>query len=98
MDIDFKIILDNIPSPVIVATPEKDDSGKVIDFEISYVNEEVKKAVGYIIKDCRKWSDFEHEITSDVPWFKMALDAIADREYPEAKYFLHQQRNGTKLT
>lgn len=97
MDIDFKIILDNIPSPVIVATPEKDDSGKVIDFEISYVNEEVKKAVGYIIKDCRKWSDFENEITSDVPWFKMALDAIADREYPEAKYFSPSTKKWYKI-
>ena len=97
MDIDFKIILDNIPSPVIVATPEKDDSGKVIDFEISYVNEEVKKAVGYIIKDCRKWSDFEHEITSDVPWFKMALDAIADREYPEARYFSPSTKKWYKI-
>ncbi len=97
MDIDFKIILDNIPSPVIVATPEKDDSSKVIDFEISYVNEEVKKAVGYIIKDCRKWSDFENEITSDVPWFKMALDAIADREYPEAKYFSPSTKKWYKI-
>lgn len=97
MDIDFKIILDNIPSPVIVATPEKDDLGKVIDFEISYVNEEVKKAVGYIIKDCRKWSDFENEITSDVPWFKMALDAIADREYPEARYFSPSTKKWYKI-
>lgn len=97
MDIDFKIILDNIPSPVIVATPEKDDSGKVIDFEISYVNEEVKKAVGYIIKDCRKWSDFENEITSDVPWFKMALDAIAERDYPEAKYFSPSTKKWYKI-
>lgn len=97
MDIDFKIILDNIPSPVIVATPEKDDSGKVIDFEISYVNEEVKKAVGYIIKGCRKWSDFENEITSDVPWFKMALDAMADREYPEARYFSPSTKKWYKI-
>lgn len=97
MDIDFKIILDNIPSPVIVATPEKDDSGKVIDFEISYVNEEVKKAVGYIIKDCQKWSEFENEITSDVPWFKMALDAIADRDYPEAKYFSPSTKKWYKI-
>lgn len=97
MDINFKIILDNIPSPVIVATPEKDDSGKVIDFEISYVNEEVKKAVGYIIKDCRKWSDFENEITSDVPWFKMALDAMAERDYPEAKYFSPSTKKWYKI-
>ena len=97
MDIDFKIILDNIPSPVIVATPEKDDSGKVIDFEISYVNEEVKKAVGYIIKGCRKWSDFENEITSDVPWFKMALDAMSDREYPEARYFSPSTKKWYKI-
>lgn len=97
MDIDSKIILDNIPSPVIVATPEKDDSGKVIDFEISYVNEEVKKAVGYIIKDCRKWSDFENEITSDVPWLKMALDAMADREYPEARYFSPSTKKWYKI-
>ncbi|MDY5918193.1 MAG: bifunctional diguanylate cyclase/phosphodiesterase [Treponema sp.] len=97
MDIDFKIILDNIPSPVIVATPEKDDSSKVIDFEISYVNEEVKKAVGYIIKDCRKWSDFENEITSDVPWFKMALDAMAERDYPEARYFSPSTKKWYKI-
>ena len=97
MDINFKIILDNIPTPVIVSTPIKEDSGKVSDFEISYVNEEVKKAIGYIIKDCRKWSEFENEITSDVPWFKMALDAMAERDYPEARYFSPSTKKWYKI-
>ncbi len=87
MDIKHSLVLENINSPILVGIPIKDETGRIVDFDIAYTNEELKKAVGFIIKDRSKWSDFEADITSDVPWFKMAIDAIAGRFYPDARYF-----------
>lgn len=87
MDLDLSLVLENITSPVIVATPVKDEAGRIVDFDILYTNEAVKCAVGFIIKQYKRWSDFEASITSDVPWYKMALDAIAGRQGEEARYF-----------
>lgn len=97
MDLDFKLILDNIPSPALVASPIKNDADKIIDFEILYVNEEIKKAVGFIIKQHKKWSEFEDDIISDVPWFKMALDAMAGRDYPDSRYFSPSTQSWYKI-
>ncbi len=87
MDFNHSLVLDNITSPILVGTPIKDETGRIVDFDIIYTNEELKKAVGFVLKGQTLWSDFESDITSDVPWFKMALDAIAGRFYPDARYF-----------
>ncbi|BDC93008.1 bifunctional diguanylate cyclase/phosphodiesterase [Treponema bryantii] len=87
MSVNLSVVLDNIAAPVIVGTPIKDNTGKIIDFDIVYTNEEVKKAAGFIMQNKPKWSDFSMNITSDIPWFKMALDAIAGRFYDDIKYF-----------
>lgn len=87
MSINLEAILDNIASPIVVATPIKDESGKITDFDIIYTNEELKKAASYVIQNKPKWFDFQENITSDIPWFKMALDAIAGRFYDDVKYY-----------
>ncbi len=87
MGINLSSVLDNIAAPIVAATPVKDNSGKIIDFDILYTNEELKKAAGFVIQNKPKWSDFSMNITSDIPWFKMALDAIAGRFYDDVKYF-----------
>ena len=87
MSLNLSSILDNLAAPVLVATPIKDFSGKIIDFDIIYTNEELKEAAGFVIQNKPKWSDFSMNITSDIPWFKMALDAIAGRFYDDVKYF-----------
>lgn len=87
MSLNLLSILDNISAPIVVATPIKDLSGKIIDFDIIYTNEELKQAAGFVIQNKPKWSDFSMNITSDIPWFKMALDAIAGRFYDDVKYF-----------
>ncbi len=86
MSLNLLSILDNISAPIVVATPIKDLSGKIIDFDIIYTNEELKQAAGFVIQNKPKWSDFSMNITSDIPWFKMALDAIAGRFYDDVKY------------
>jgi len=97
MSINLQAILDNIASPVIAATPVKNRSGKIIDFEIIFTNEELKKAVGFVIQNKPKWSDFSDNITSDIPWFKMALDAIAGRFYDDVKYFSPSTQSWYKI-
>ena len=87
MDVNLLSVLNNIAAPVVVATPIKDTSGKITDFDIIYTNEELKKAASHVIQNKPKWSDFSMNITSDIPWFKMALDAIAGRFYDDVKYF-----------
>jgi diguanylate cyclase (GGDEF)-like protein len=87
MGINFSSILENISAPILVATPIKDSIGKIIDFDIIYTNEELKMAAGFVLQNKPKWSDFSMNISSDIPWFKMALDAIAGRFYDDVKYF-----------
>ena len=87
MSLNISSILDNLSAPVLAATPIKDSTGKIIDFDIIYTNEELKQAAGFVIQNKPKWSDFSMNITSDIPWFKMALDAIAGRFYDDVKYF-----------
>ena len=87
MSLNLSSILDNLSAPVLVATPIKDSTGKIIDFDIIYTNEELKQAAGFVIQNKPKWSDFSMNITSDIPWFKMALDSIAGRFYDDVKYF-----------
>lgn len=87
MSVNLLSVLDNIAAPIVVATPVKDTSGKITDFDIIYTNEELKKAASHVIQNKPKWSDFSMNITSDIPWFKMALDAIAGRFYDDVKYF-----------
>ncbi len=87
MSVNLLSVLDNIATPIVVATPVKDTSGKITDFDIIYTNEELKKAASHVIQNKPKWSDFSMNITSDIPWFKMALDAIAGRFYDDVKYF-----------
>ena len=87
MSVNLSSILDNIAAPVIAATPVKNKSGKIVDFDIIYTNDEVQKASGYVIQNKPKWSDFSMNITSDIPWFKMAIDAIAGRFYDDVRYF-----------
>ena len=87
MSVNLLSVLDNIAAPVVVATPIKDTSGKITDFDIIYTNEELKKAASHVLQNKPKWSDFSMNITPDIPWFKMALDAIAGRFYDDVKYF-----------
>ena len=87
MSVNIATILDNIAAPVVAATPIKDNTGKIIDFDIIYTNEEVKIASGYAMQNKPRWSDFSMNITSDIPWFKMALDAIAGRFHDDIRYF-----------
>lgn len=87
MSVNLLSVLNNIAAPVVVATPIKDTSGKITDFDIIYTNEELKKAASHVLQNKPRWSDFSMNITSDIPWFKMALDAIAGRFYDDVKYF-----------
>lgn len=87
MSVNLLSVLDNIAAPIVVATPVKDSSGKITDFDIIYTNEELKKAASHVLQNKPRWSDFSMNITSDIPWFKMALDAIAGRFYDDVKYF-----------
>lgn len=87
MSVNLASILDNIAAPIVVGSPLKDKTGKITDFGIVYTNEELEKAAGYVLQNKPKWSDFQENITSDIPWFKMALDAIAGRFYDDVKFF-----------
>ena len=87
MGVNLSSILDNIAAPVVAATPIKDDTGKIIDFDIIYTNEAVKIASSYAMQNKPRWSEFAMNITSDIPWFKLALDAIAGRFHEEVRYF-----------
>lgn len=97
MDINSLAILENIASPVLVGQPVKDETGRIYDFSIIYTNEELKKAAGFIIQNATKWSDFETNVTSEIPWFKMALDAVAGRFHEDATYYSPSTQNWYRI-
>ncbi|MBR1639974.1 MAG: bifunctional diguanylate cyclase/phosphodiesterase [Treponema sp.] len=97
MDINLELVLNNISSPVLVARPIRDEFAHIIDFSINYTNEAMKKAVGFVIKNSTKWSEFSENITSDVPWFSLALDAMEGNTYDTAKYYSPSTKSWYKI-
>lgn len=97
MNINYPVILDNIASPVLIGQPVKDETGRIYDFSIIYTNEELKNMAGFVIQDAAKWSDFEANITSDIPWFKLAIDAIAGRFHQNATYYSPSTQNWYRI-
>lgn len=86
MKVDLELIINNIASPVLVCKPVRDNQDTIIDFDIIFQNKEFEKAAGYIVGNSKKWSEFEENITRDIPYFQIAVDVINGHLYPEVTY------------
>lgn len=86
MDIDLKLILDSISSPVLVGRPIRNAIDDITDFEIVFYNEEFKKAAGHIINNKILWLQVEEKLDSDIPYFQIAADVVKGQLYPEVTY------------
>lgn len=86
VELDLKVVLDNIASPVLVAKPIRDDVENIIDFELVLHNPEFEKAAGTILKECKYWSAFEKKIKKDIPYFQIAVDVISGHIFPDINY------------
>ena len=84
---DFESIINYIPTPVIIFNPVYDKAGSIVDFSVLYENESFKNCAGFILGDAEKWTDFQNKITSDIPWFEMAIKAMTGQEYPDKTYY-----------
>lgn len=80
-------IIDNLVSPIVVFTPIKDYSGKIVDFTIDLKNDAFIQMAGHIVATATKWSDFKSSIVSDIQWFPMALAVLNGQKHPDATYF-----------
>lgn len=98
MNLDLNVILDNITSPVAVCTPIYDKKKKkIVDFKIIYSNNELKKAVNYILEESQTYTEFEPKINSDVPWFSLALEAVEGITRKDARFYSASTKNWYKI-
>jgi len=59
MNIDAKLVLNNIASPVILAKPVKNADGKVLDFEIIFTNKAIDKFIPEEHQSVIFWSEYK---------------------------------------
>lgn len=87
MPLNYELIINNISAPILVGKPIRNTNNEVTDFNICFTNSELKSAVGYIIDGATKWSEFASRISSDIPWFQMALDALEDKHFFDETFY-----------
>lgn len=92
----FRNVINRIPSPVIVFLPIYEDN-TIVDFSIEFENEAFIKCAGHVVSDSKKWSDFKGKVTSSIPWFDMAINAINKKPYPDETYFSPATKNFYKI-
>ena len=76
MAINFSAVLQKITVPVLIGQPVKDPENIFSDYEIIYMNDEMKLAAGFIIGDSKMLSEFEDKLSNDMYWKKMAKKVI----------------------
>lgn len=87
MPLNYELIINKISAPILVGKPIRNTNNEVTDFNICFTNSELKSAVGYIIDGATKWSEFASRISSDIPWFQMALDALEDKHFFDETFY-----------
>ena len=87
MELDFSYIINKISCPVAVSKIIKDENDEIVDFDVCYQNNQMKKIAGYIFQGYTKWSDFRHNISESNSWFETVAAAIDGENFSVASYY-----------
>ena len=79
-DLDHKSIMDSLSLAMFVATPVKDESGKIVDFKIEYTNPQFLTLVHEVVRAGMFYSQVKDLISPEVPWFEIATQ-VMDTHY-----------------
>jgi len=87
MELDLYKIINNISSPIAVISPIKNDDKQIVDIELCFINQKMKKIAGHIFQDCNRWSEFKNNITADIPIFEITTAALTGNYVNESTYY-----------
>ncbi len=87
-DFDYKDVLDTLSFPVLVAFPIRDenDSSKIVDFYIEYVNQAFTTFFKGVVKQDTNYTSFKDFISPEVSWIEMAKEGM-QHQIPQSKSF-----------
>lgn len=86
MNLDSTKIIDSLPNPIFLARPYFNNN-TLVDFEIVYMNELMKKTANHIFQNSTKWSEFGPRTTGTIPWQQMIIATLNNKPVPEFTYY-----------
>lgn len=98
MSLDLSSIFDKITCPVFVAAPTNDESGKIDDFTITFLNSKMFELVGDSIKVGSKGSELVKLTSYEVPWKQMISCSKNNIPYPYFSFFSDKTNKWFKIT
>lgn len=99
MSLDLNLIFDRISCPVFVATMSASDVQSVsgisgtteiinyTDFEFTFLNAQMEKYFGHIIKKGTKWSELQPSLDFEIPWQHIAASTNAGMPFKEVTFY-----------
>ncbi|MBP5752810.1 MAG: hypothetical protein J6W60_08140, partial [Treponema sp.] len=71
--------MDSLSLAMFVASPVKDEGGRIIDFKIDYTNPQFLALVHDVVRAGMFYSQFKNQISPEVPWFEIATQVMDTR-------------------
>ncbi len=86
-DKDYKLILEKISAPILVAVPEYNQEDFADNFKISFMNDSFKKLFSAFISDGDSANLYLKHLPKEIAWTKLANEAINSGETQSVTYY-----------
>lgn len=83
---DFKIFLDSIAEPVLVAEAVHGTNGEITDFSVVFLNAMYKKSTFDFVKEGNRYSEFKARLPEGIEWCEMAITVLKTGVTVEKEY------------
>jgi diguanylate cyclase (GGDEF)-like protein len=83
---DFKMFLDSIAEPVLVAEAVHSTDGEIIDFSVVFINAMYKKSTFDFVQEGNKYSEFKARLPEGIEWCEMAIAVLKTGVTVEKEY------------
>lgn len=98
-DKDYKEILEKLSSPIVVAIPQYEENKEYAEkFSVYFMNESFTKIFPSFAKIGEDSDLYLSKLSQDIPWVKMANDAISTGELQEVVYYSVNFSSWYKIT
>ncbi|WP_407400607.1 EAL domain-containing protein [Treponema sp.] len=75
----FKIIIDNLSTAILLVDSVYDDDHKLVDFKISYMNENFLRMMKDLLKEGELFSEFKTRLSPALAWFETAEEVMRNK-------------------
>ena len=86
-DSDYKRILDELTTAVIVASPVQEQSSGEADFSIDYLNASCKELINNKIQVGDLFSSFKEKLSKEIKWESISSECIRDKGIVERAFY-----------